>query len=44
MADLLGIGANTVETQQHHQDQKNWISRIYVTSLSVDIRPVTATA
>jgi hypothetical protein len=33
VADLLGIGANTVETQQHHQGQKTWISRIYVTSL-----------
>src|SRR5262249_62405203 len=33
MADLLGIGANTVETRQHHQRRKAWISRISVTSL-----------
>ena len=25
MADLLGIGANTVETQQHHQRREPWI-------------------
>jgi hypothetical protein len=33
MANLLGIGANTVETRQHHQRRKTWVSRIYVTGL-----------